>query len=101
MKLKKRLKVGVKLASKSANKTKRNYKLGRKAGAGKHNARGLAQSKMNRKSTSKTQKAAIMIGSVAGLNSKKNRDKVKKSAYKMTAKHKAAIAKALKGRKRK
>jgi hypothetical protein len=78
MKLKKRLKVGVKLASKSANKTKRNYK-----------------------NVGKTQKAAIMVGSVAGLNSKKNRDKVKKSAYKMTAKHKAAIAKALKGRKRK
>lgn len=96
MKLKKRLKRGVALARKSANKTKRNFKLGRKAGAGKHNARGLAQSKMNRKSVGKTQKAAIMIGSVAGLNSKKNRKKVKKTVYKMTAKHKAAISRALK-----
>ena len=44
------------------------------------------------------------VGAVAGVNAgrlSRRASNVKKSAYKMTAKHKAAISKALKGRKRK
>ena len=45
-------------------------------------------------------KTAAVAGLIAG-KTKRRAGQIKKGAYKMTAKHKAAISKALKGRKRK
>ena len=48
----------------------------------------------------KSGKTAAVAGVLTGMAVRKARN-VKKGAYKMTAKHKAAISRALKGRKRK
>ena len=84
---------------------RKSYRLGKKAGAGNSRAGNKANFKILSKKTKRSTKAAIIGGALVGTaTSKSGRKRVgkllKKGAYKMTAKHKAAISRALKGRKR-
>jgi len=90
-------------AGKSKRKRVLNLRTGKIVKVGKLGRKGSSEFQSNltgrkRKGNIKG-KSAVLAGVVAG-NTARNAGKLKKGVYKMTAKHKAAISRALKGRKR-
>ena len=87
---------------KRIGKLKNAVKTGYKAGAGNTRSGSKANKMLRNKKTKTSTKVAVLGAAVVGTaSSKKGRSRFKKEAYRMTAKHRAAISRALKGKKRK